>query len=35
LDDGYLAELGLQEKQSVWRGFYEEQMNQRREKGSV
>ena len=35
LDDGYLAELGLQEKQSVWRGFYEEQMNARREKGSV
>ncbi|MFI5109613.1 MAG: HDOD domain-containing protein [Terriglobales bacterium] len=35
LDDSYLAELGLQEKQSVWRGFYEEQMNQRREKGSI
>jgi len=35
LDDSYLAGLGLQEKPSVWRGFYEEQMNQRREKGSV
>lgn len=35
LDDRYLAELGLQDKQSVWRGFLEEKMNPRSEGGRI
>jgi len=35
LDLSYLAGLGLQDKPSVWRGFHEEQMNQKHGKESV
>jgi HD-like signal output (HDOD) protein len=35
LDESYLAQLGLQEKLSQWRGLFEEQVNRKREKGLV
>jgi len=35
LDQNYLAGLGLADKESLWRGFYEEQFKHNAEKGSV
>ena len=35
LDQNYLAGLGLSDKESLWRRFYEEQFKHNAEKGSV